>query len=87
MNHMAKIVFLSTGRELHGLVDPTRPFVVNIPRNLIDGLGRPLRGISNTYDYACEADAMGDYRAAKKAGLRPICRDFSDRDNVRLLGK
>ena len=69
--------------KFSGLVDhghklnPSRPFILAIPRNLVDGYGRPLRGVSTHYTYDDEKAAVADFRAAKAARLRPLLRDFS----------
>jgi hypothetical protein len=68
-------------------VNPAEPFVLSIPRNLIDGLGRPLRGVHTYYTYSSEQAALVDFRAAKAAKLRPLLRDFTNLDAVRLVAK
>jgi len=82
--------FIPRGELYHtGRVDAGRPIDLSIPRNLIDNLGRPLRGVANHYNYAPDQrdQAIADYQEAKRLKLRPLLRDFSDLDSVRVLGK
>jgi hypothetical protein len=69
------------------LVNPARPFILNIARRIVDRYGRPVRGASLVYSYADEGSALADYRAAKAAKLRPLLRDFRDLDQVRVIGQ
>jgi hypothetical protein len=81
------MTYQPSGKLTPGLVDPSLPFVLNIPRKIVDRYGRPIRGASTVYSYATEGEAMADYRAAKSARLNPLLRDFTSPDAVRVLGK
>jgi hypothetical protein len=70
---MTKVCFRGE-RDYSGRVNADRPFVLTVARQLVDGRGRDLRGLSWTFTYDDERHAHDDYVLAKKAKLEPMLR-------------
>lgn len=73
---MAKICFRGE-QDYSGRASPARPYVLTTARQLIDGRGRDLRGLSWTFTYDNERHARDDYALAKKAKLSPMLRHWN----------